>query len=222
MPSSFRLISLLVLLGAPLVQSRAATVLINATTLNGSFETTGTSQTVFDNWVAPTGGSIQRQNNMASAGGWSLVVGMSATSVPVAAVLNTSYSLVTGDSFNLSFDFRGAFQAEATDQVNWTLFYTSDNTLTGTQTVLFSGTQAVGGATYASTGILPTGAVGAGAAGKTLFFSFTPGAGFTADEYSRVDNVALSVTSVPEPSSLGALAAASPLLFFRRRVLPRA
>ncbi|MFD0895588.1 hypothetical protein KBB96_19355 [Luteolibacter ambystomatis] len=221
MPFSFRLISLLVLLGAPVMQSHAATVLIDATMLNGSFET-GASTTVFNNWVAPSGGSIQRQNNMASAGGWSLVVGLSAANVPIGAVLNTTYVLTTGDTFSLSFDVRGAFQAETTDQMNWTLFYTSDNTMTGTQTVLFSGTQAVGGSTYASTGTLPTAAVGAGAAGKMLFFSFMPGSGFTSDEYSRVDNVSLNVTSVPEPSAFGVLAAASPLLFFRRRVLRRA
>jgi len=221
MPFLFRLISLLALLGVLAPQSHAATVLVNASTLNGSFET-GTNTTVFNNWAAPAGGALQRQNNMASDGGWSLVVGMSAANVPIGAVLNTTYAMTTGDTFSLSFDVRGAFQAETTDQVNWTLFYTSDNTLTGTQTVLFSGTQAVGGATYTSTGALNTAGVGAPAAGKTLFLSITAGSGFTTDEYSRVDNVSLSVTSVPEPSGPGVLAAALPLLFFRRRVLRRA
>ncbi|MGC4014275.1 MAG: hypothetical protein QM755_07110 [Luteolibacter sp.] len=220
MPSLFRLIPLLALLGGSVLQSQAATVLVNAATLNGSFET-GTSTTVFNNWVAPSGGALQRQNNMASDGGWSLVVGMSAVNVPVGAVLDTGYALVTGDVFSLSFDVRGAFQAETTDEVNWTLFYTSDNSLSGTQTVLFSGTQAVGGSTFISTGLLTTGSIGGAASGKTLFFSITAGSGFTSDEYSRVDNVALSVTSVPEPAGFGVLASATPFFFFRRRALRR-
>ncbi|BCU78531.1 hypothetical protein [Luteolibacter sp. LG18] len=204
-------------------QADGATTLVNASTLNGSFEN-GSGNNTITSWAASTtGGSMQRQNNYASNGGWSLLVAVDASNKSVDAALNTGYQLVSGDTFALSFDSRGAFNADNTDQVTWTLFYTSDNTLSGTRTTLYSGSQTLTGATgdantspYNASGTLTTGAVDPSAAGKTLFLSFTPGSGIITNEFARVDNVVLSVTSVPEPAAFAALAATIPFLVVRR------
>jgi hypothetical protein len=200
--------------------TQAATTLIDNSTLNGSFES-GTGTATVTSWSSAPGQTLQRQNTLTHAdGSWSLVLGRSNVGTLLGAAINTGYSISTGDSFELSFSVRGAFQAETTDRAMWTLFYTSDNTLSGTATELFSGSMAVGGATYASTGLLGTGAVGAAADGKTLFLSLTPNTSdFTNDEFARADQVFLSVTSVPEPSLpvMAGLAAITLSVIRRRR-----
>ncbi|MCW1924086.1 hypothetical protein OKA05_16080 [Luteolibacter arcticus] len=207
--------------------SHAATTLIDNTTLNGSFEN-GTGTTTITSWsVAPGNAIIERKNDNAQNGGWSLVVGRNSSGGLSGVAVNTGYSIATGDVFDLSFSLRGALNAEATDQVAWSLFYTSDNTLGGTQTQLFSGSNALTGATgllatspYNPTGTLSSGAAHLAASGKTLFLSITAGSGFTNDEFARIDSVALSVTSVPEPSlPVMAGLAAITLSVIRRRPL---
>jgi hypothetical protein len=188
--------------------AHAATTLIDNTTLNGSFENPAAGTTVITSWsVAPGHTIIERKNDNAQNGGWSLVVGRNSSGTLSGVAVNTGYSIATGDVFDVSFSLRGALNAEATDQVTWSLFYTADNTMGGSQTVLFSGSNSLTGATgllatspYNSTGTLTSGSADLSALGKTLFFSLTPGSGFTNDEFARVDSVLLSVTSVPEPS----------------------
>ncbi|GAT32344.1 PEP-CTERM protein-sorting domain-containing protein [Terrimicrobium sacchariphilum] len=186
----------------------AATVLVNNTTLNGSFET-GTSSTPAT-WVSYGANSTIGRGNASAAisgttheGNYSLVVGMNGDGVTTTnGALNTGYTIQSGDSFNLSFWYNGAFQWDDGDQINFRLFYTSDNTMTGAATAIYAstvspkaGTSSANWQQFSLTNIGTTG----GSIGKTLFVLFTPGAGVSTNEFARVDEVALSV--VPEPAT---------------------
>jgi len=52
------------------------------------------------------------------------------------AMMNTGYVVSTGDSFLLSFDWANAFNWDAEDRIDWRLFTSDDNTLTGTLTTI--------------------------------------------------------------------------------------
>lgn len=186
----------------------AATVLVNNTTLNGSFET-GTTSTPAT-WVSYGANSTIGRGNPSAAisgttheGNYSLVVGMNGDGVTTTnGALDTGYTIQSGDSFNLSFWYNGAFQWDDGDQINFRLFYTSDNTMTGAATSIYSstvspkaGTSSANWQQFSLANIEATG----GSVGKTLFVLFTPGAGVSTNEFARVDEVTLSV--VPEPAT---------------------
>lgn len=188
----------------------AATVIVDNTTLNGSFET-GTSTTPAT-WVAYGATSSVGRGSPSAAisgttheGNYSLVVGLGGDGVTTSnGALNTGYTILSGDTFSFSFWYNGAFGWDEGDQIAYQLFYTSDNTLGGAATAFYSGavsatpgTSSANWQQFAATGIAATG----GSTGKTLFVLFTRGAGVTTNEFARVDQVALSV--VPEPSVLG-------------------
>lgn len=203
--------------------SQAAIVIIDSGTLNGSFET-GTGNNTITAWTAAPGHFLERINNNANQGSWSLVIGRNAAGTSVSgAAISTTHTITTGTTFELSYSLKGAFGAEATDAVNWSLFYTSDDTLSGTVTVLASGGNLLTGATgviatspYSSSGVMISPAADALANGHTLFLSFTPGAGFTNDEFARLDSVSL-VANVPEPGAPALSLLAVAALVLRRR-----
>lgn len=215
-------ILLLTILPGFVATATAAITLIDNSTLNGSFEN-GTGTTTATSWTSATGHVLQRQATYAQSGTWSLVIGRDFAGTTLnGAAINTGYSITTGASFVLNFYRKGAFNADATDQVAWKLFTTSDNTFGGTPTILFGNEVSLIGATsniatspYNSTGDLSTSTVGAGDVGKTLFLSFTPGTGFANDEFARIDSINLSV--VPEPALPSMLGLAGSLWLIRRR-----
>ncbi len=186
----------------------AATVIVDNTTLNGSFET-GTS-TVPATWVAyGATASVGRGSPSAAISGtthqgdYSLVVGVNPSGTGnTNGALNTGYTILSGDKFTFSFWYNGAFGWDAGDQINYQLFYTSDNTLSGAATAFYSGavtatpgTSSANWQQFTGTNIAATG----GSVGKTLFVLFNPGTGVSTNEFARVDEVALSV--VPEPAT---------------------
>lgn len=206
-----------------------AATIIDSATLNGSFENgsgSGAGSTI-TGWTTTTdaGATLQRINNNASVGSYSAVIGRAdVTGNPTNLSINTGYTIASNDAFRLTFDSKGALYAEASDQISWSLYYTSDDQPTGTIITLFSGFKTLTGATgdattspfsafdFTSANVDPS------AIGKKLYLSFTPGTGFTANEFSRIDNVVL--TTVPEPGapSLIALAFSTAFLMRKRRI----
>jgi len=191
-------IAALALVATPAIH---AAVIIDTTTLNGSFENgtgSGAGSTI-DSWVPFGGGSIQRISNTATHGTYSAVVG--GTSVNLA--VNTGYILAANDTLTLSFQAKGMLNSDDGDNIAWRLFYTSDNTLTGTATTIAGADYSLpGGAagSYTTFNLTTPGLTDPGAVGKTLFLSFGAGTGLATDEFARVDNVNL-FSNVPEPTA---------------------
>lgn len=179
-----------------------AAVIIDTTTLNGSFENgsgSGAGSTI-DSWVPfGPGSSIQRISNTATHGTYSAVVGGFSVNLAV----NTGYTLAANDTLTLSFQAKGMLNSDDGDNIAWRLFYTTDNTLTGTATTIAGADYSLpGGAagSYTTFNLTTPGLTDPGAVGKTLFLSFGAGTGLATDEFARVDNVSL-LANVPEPTT---------------------
>jgi len=179
-----------------------AAVIIDTTTLNGSFENgtgSGAGSTI-DSWIPfGSGASIQRISNIATHGTHSAVVG--GTSVNLA--VNTGYILAANDTLTLSFQAKGMLNSDDGDNIAWRLFYTSDDTIGGTATTIAGADYALpGGApgSYTTFNLTTPGLTDPGAVGRTLFLSFGAGTGLATDEFARVDNVNL-FSNVPEPTA---------------------
>lgn len=214
------------------VSSEAATVIIDQTTRNGSFENVTSevspSSTLSD-WEAPSGYTLERHSDgYAHNGNWSTVVGTGKKKLIYGAVISTGYTIALGETYGLSFQVRGAAGADNGDEIAYSLFYTDNNTLSGTPTVLMEGSHKLTGATsvlatssWSFSGELVSTAADAVAAGKSLMLSFTPGKKLTADEFVRVDSVTLiaapSLVAVPEPSTLTILGGSCLYYLLRRR-----
>lgn len=195
-------------------------------TLNGSFESVTASKPDF--WEAAQGGSLGNANVIGSTtnpgtdpetNGTTQIIGSGdGGGFPAganSAAINThqadgenfgNYLVSLGDTYSLSFEHAGAFGWNANDDIDWRLYYTSDDTSTGTATTLFSGTVDTQPRTGSSPNFnmdwqtlsVTTAAVtDAGAAGKQLWFSITPDLtdDATDGDFARVDEVNLTVNN---------------------------
>jgi beta-glucanase (GH16 family) len=113
--------------------------------------------------------------------------------------LDTGYGIVEGDTFNISYVWRDSGGwTDTVDQITYSLFVTSDDTITGARSNLVvhpSGLSAVNDSyeQVAASGVYTA---AASVAGKRLFIAIET----TASGFARVDNVVLSV--IPEPACI--------------------
>ena len=153
-------------------------------------------------WVAIGPGTEQFASNLGSGVGSdnNSVVGWDPVSYggERSLAIDTGHTIAAGESYNASFMWRDAFGWDADDEVLLILYYTDNNLVTGVQTdlVTFSSGPRATAATWETETATGLAFSDAGAIGKKLFARLdTPGA--TANEYSRVDNVFLELSSVP-------------------------
>jgi hypothetical protein len=193
----------------------AQTAIIDSGTLNGSFENgTGTTP---NTWIAPLGADQASRNDgsLVTLGTWSAVIGDTGGDFPVISGLlqNTGFNVSSGDTFNLSFDWSGASRWTSDNAINYRLFTTSDDTITGAATVILmdsvSGFTATDG--FQSAIDSSTGTVGAISLGRDLWVEFIGAPGNDASEgagsgFARLDNIGLTVSPIPEPSAYALLA----------------
>ena len=133
--------------------------------------------------------------------------------------MNTGYSIVEGDVFDIGYDWRDASGwNDATDQVQVSLFTTADDTIGGTRTNLvqmLSGLSATNAA-YDTVDQNSVYTAVAGDAAKILFVEIDTisddGAGF-----GRLDDFTLEVTPIPEPSSVAFVGLMFGLVALRRK-----
>jgi len=111
---------------------------------------------------------------------------------------DTGHTLALGDQFNASYWWRDAWHwVDNTDRINMVLFYTADDTIGGTRTVLTNFTSAISVANNAyqqETFGLTAALTDQNAVGKKLFVTFSAIA--TDNHWARIDGVYLEV--VPE------------------------
>lgn len=194
---------LLALLGS-LLPAHAATILIGGATLNGNFEDSGTGTVLFSlgtipNWASWTEvGTASANTGVYTNGG-----DRTAYIEPGGAIRNmTSYTVAAGDTFTFSFDNERANRGSASMQ----LVYDDGGVITAIPTALISGSPVntlSGSFTVQS---------GDAWIGKTIGVGL-----FTSGNYPEVDNVTLSVQSVPEASAMGLVAMGLLGLISRRR-----
>jgi hypothetical protein len=198
---TFRNLICLPLLGLLFLPPAHAVVIIDATTLNGSFES-GTLDNA-DNWTALTGYTEERLENNASDGSWSAVMGFDDRTNPDPTIFwgieqDTGHTVSTGETYDLSFDWIPKYNWRESDEFEWELFTDSGSIATGT----VSGS--ANGAAYQTVSLTGIGTVAAPSVGESLQISFKtvdPGS-YPNDPqgFARIDNVQL--TAIPEPSTL--------------------
>lgn len=132
--------------------------------------------------------------------------------------INTSYTIRTGDTFDLSYQWIDKLNfVDATDTVQMVLYFTDDDTIGGSVTeelIVNSGLSTADSTweTVTANGLLFTNNA---AAGKTLFARIDNLAAANS-RFARHDNIYLKVVSVPEPGSLTALACIIAIVGLRR------
>jgi len=226
------ILSSLALCAAPFAGMAA---IIGPSTLNGSFESddgSGTSSpdAQFANWT--TGGNVevnQRIDNNATNGTWSAVIGsVSVSNDRFGVIQNTGYEAGTdfglSESYDLTFDWANAFNWDSDDTVDWRIFTSSDNTLTGTLTIVDSGSFTDDNntiLTYENEAVSTATITGA-SSGQELWIEFYSASaaleGNNDGEFARLDNITL--TAVPEPSTYALLSGLLALtcVMIRRRL----
>jgi hypothetical protein len=198
--------------------SRAAAILINPTTLNGSFEDPPTTKTpswatvpAWEDWGASVGGPSTANNDSGTDVSGAATNGThDAFLQPNNAAYDlTSYVVQAGDVFTYTWDWVLVGRGAATAQLAY---------LSGTNIVPIAGTDT----TYQSNtvkglnlGTTYTALAGDPAVGKQIALTIKSGG-----NYPEVDNFVLSVGAVPEPCSLAilCLGAASLLVAGRHRL----
>jgi poly(3-hydroxybutyrate) depolymerase len=189
--------------------------IIDNVTLNGSFEDPVYGSTVSAFWQDSLGQSdtILREllnPDAANAGADALRIGNTDTGATLAAAINTGYTVTTGDSLYLNFDYRALDGAwDPADAIEWRLFTTSDNTRNGSVNEIASGSVSGYDDTYYRPFYLD--AIGPAAApniGQTLWLEIKPGSGVGNGEIALIDSVRLNVstsgsidTSAPTPNA---------------------
>jgi len=205
----------------------AQTVIIDGTdggngyTLNGSFESVGADGTgagglgrSIDLWQTGFNADIeQARDNLAGTDGtYSVVLGsQTGTGDIFGVLLNTGYTVASGDTFDLSFNWRSAANWDSADSVDWRLFTTDDNTTSGSVTVIASGSESgFSDGVYRLVDEEGIGTVSAPNVGQSLwieFYSATASLNGVMDgEFARLDEVNLTVTTIPEPSFFAGMA----------------
>jgi len=159
---------------------------------------------------------VQLSNSLAFPGGGVNYAANNNGGTRIIAI-DTGHTIASGDSFNLGFKWRDAYQWRNSDTVSLNLYYTDDDTVGGTATditLLDSGPRASTGTweDESATGLTFN---DANADGKKLFLKIL--AHSSGNRYARVDNVFLDVTQVPEPSSAALLGLGGLALILRRR-----
>ena len=186
------------LCGSFAASASAVTTIVDSTTLNGSFVNS-------DSWT--TGFNVEDIN--LHSGDQNAVVGQHSGDLARGVVQNTGYDVNLGDTFDLSFTWRSASNWDANSTLYWTLFTSSDDTTAGAVTVIGSGSISgtnSGNTVYDNSNTTYNTITGV-SDGKDLwieFYGFKSGANQTA--YSRLDDVNLSVTAVPEPGTYALMA----------------
>ena len=177
----------------------ASTTIIGDSLLNGDFEVNTSWTTGFNvDEVAYATGSITGTNGDQTA-----VIGRQ-NNVTIRGVLqNTGYTVSSGDTFDLSFDWRTAANWTGSDSLNWRIFTTSDDTVNGTISLIAEDSFTGIDTTFKEYG-LTNSIAGATDDGQQLWVEIwaTVDPGETA--FSRLDNVNLSV--IPEPGTYALIA----------------
>lgn len=114
------------------------------------------------------------------------------------AAQNTGYTILSNDKFEFSFYAKAINGTAVNNTIAWTLFYTSDNTLTGTRTTIAQGASVALTTSYQLTSYTMTSGVDSGAVGKNLFVLIASDS-LSNNAVAAVDNVYLA--SVPEPAT---------------------
>jgi len=201
----------------------SATAIIDSSTLNGSFESG--SDGAIDLWEpAFNSNREERISNNSSAGTYSAVIGNTTLEViqpgetaPLAEpilnglALNTGYTVVSGETYDLSFDWIPLFLWDDDDQIDFRLFTTSDNTTSGTVSEIYVSAvtgHAQGDGYQTDLDLTGIGTVQAADIGQDLWIEFwsSTAAGVedvSTGEFARVDDVRL--TAVPEPATYALL-----------------
>jgi len=219
-PFSLSLLSVAVLantaLGQTILVDYAGRTGSNTTVLSGDFGSTATSagSTVTDWDPIPPLSDFEINTNLASGVGTSAnaVIGTNSSGDPLDFGLSTGYTLSEGDTFDISYMWRDAANwDDGSDLVTLELFYTDDNTLTGSRTNVFSLTSALSQSpnawqTESANGVAGNNLTGIDSLNKTLFIAVTTNTDNS--EFARFDNVYIQAIPVPEPS-VGACIVAS-------------
>ena len=203
--SRLKFLTLAALLSGAVLTAQASTIIIDSTTLNGSFESgSGSGPNTADTWIPAVGATqTNRQTSFwvpPSDGTYSAILGTNADGTIVNGLLqNTGFNIESGQTFYLSFDWLAAIGWDTDDAIEFRVFTTSDDTIGGAISTIYSGSvsglQEGGGAQNVSLAGIVT-VVGANV-GQDLWIEFI-GSNNNA-EFARVDNVVL--TALPEPSA---------------------
>jgi len=140
-------------------------------------------------------------NSVGGSYGNNYVAGWDAGSAQRIIAIDTGHVIVAGESYNAGYMWRDATGWSTAESVNLILYYTADNTVTGTATdmaTLNSGSAKIVGNWEA---VSTNGLSGAlGVAGKTLFARINQSSTRSpANCWARVDNVYLKVIPPPAP-----------------------
>jgi len=170
---------------------------------NGGFEgpNTGVDGEAFSNtdfWVnigTAGQGDQARRTNINDTGDYSSVNNGGGSRI---FALDAGRTLQYGDVLSLEFRALRAFQSNSSTAITADLYYTADDTITGTPTVIdtiLTGGMPTSFATFSS----PFSPVSGAAVGKNLFLRFEQSAG---PGFTRTDSWSLSVEPIPEPTTL--------------------
>jgi len=178
---------------------------------NGSFESVGGNGSggggvghSIDTWQTGFNVDLEqsRDNLPGTDGSYSAVLGSEAgTGARIGMALNTGYDAYSGDTFDLSFKWRSAANWDNNDSINWRLFTTSNNTTSGTVTVIASGSvDGHSDGVYRTASATGVGTVNAASEGQDVWIEFYSPTANTAGEWARVDEVNLDVNPALVPS----------------------
>jgi hypothetical protein len=190
-------------------------------TLNGSFESyydpgVGNSQQVPVGWEVAgyhMHQSKTRNNIPVSDGSYALVVSDpnndtddgSSNDDGQGGLINTGYNVKSGDTFDLSFHYKGAWRWDSDDAQHWRLLTTSDDTTSGTITEIASGSvDGFNNGDIGSVSEAGIGSIDAPSVGQDLWlelYALTNGGDTDGTSYSRIDEVNLAANTIPEPAS---------------------
>lgn len=137
-------------------------------------------------------------------------------------ILNTGYEVGVDDEFTFSFDWRKTDNKLGAANFDVFVFTSSDNTLGGTLTSLYKDTFGSGPAMASFLTVSLTDSdftIGGANVGQELFVAFAAGGYTSASNTSPLNIDNLSLTVIPEPATLGLVAAFGGGALFIRRLM---